>query len=218
LRQTVFKVGRRLRLITILPSHKKQTAPDQGALRLAASGTEAAGVGRLVALHKGDCADWRPKRTPTFVATNPPWGGRLPTASEGRGGGGGRGERGWQQEGRGGARDRFSGGSGDEEEDGGGWREQREFGGGGGGEDEGAWEGLAAFLKGRCPGAQAWVLSGAPELTRGLGMRSFKKRSVTLGGAKAALLGYDVLPPRERDGWGGAGEREGGEGERGGRS
>lgn len=62
-----------------------------------------------------------------------------------------------------------------------------------------AWGCLSGFLKGSCPGAEAWLLSGAPELTRGLGMRSFKKRSVTLGGVKAAWLGYEVRGPGGRE-------------------
>ena len=48
----------------------------------------------------------------------------------------------------------------------------------------------------RCGGAQAWGLSGGPELTATLKMRSFARRAVTLGGVKAAWLGYDVLPPK----------------------
>ncbi|GBF96891.1 hypothetical protein Rsub_09896 [Raphidocelis subcapitata] len=155
----------------------------EGSLGLARASAQAAGVASSVRLHRGDCADWRPSPAPAFVATNPPWGGRLlgprgggerPGSGSGSGGGGGGGD-GWE----------------------GGW----EGGGGGGGGDQGdgisdelraTWGSLAAFLKAGCPGAEAWTLSGAPGLTAALGMRSFKKRSVSIGGVKGAWLGYVV--------------------------
>jgi 23S rRNA G2445 N2-methylase RlmL len=147
----------------------------EGALRLAQASARTAGVGGSVKLHLGDCGAWAPAGglVPTFVATNPPWGGRL-LGDDGGGGGRGGGGRGG--------------------------------GGGGSREMEAAWSGLGEFLKGGCPGATAWVLSGAPELTRGLGMRSHKKRSVTVGGVKAAWLGYDVRGPG--DGGPGGGGRD----------
>jgi 23S rRNA G2445 N2-methylase RlmL len=165
---------------------------QQGALRLSKASARAAGVGHKVKLHHGNCSSWAPPCTPTFVATNPPWGGRLlapPGGAERDSGGASQQQQQQQQRGR----------------------RQGEEGAANGERPaglEGAWAGLAAFLKGRCPGAKAWVLSGAPELTRGLGMRSFKKRSVSVGGVKVALLGYDVLPPREGGARWGRGEDE----------
>jgi len=187
----------------------------KGALRLASSAIEAAGMSRLIALHRGDCSQWQPKHTPTFVATNPPWGGRLMNEGDRRQ------QPQWRQQQQGG-RDRDSGSGsrnrrgqeefgwrGDDDEGDGFDQGRGAFSGGNGdGEElEDAWVSLQRFLKVRCPNAQAWVLSGAPELTRALGMRSFKQRSVSIGGVKTAWLAYDVLPPRvdrdDRDGEGG---------------
>jgi 23S rRNA G2445 N2-methylase RlmL len=168
-------------------------------VRLARSAAAAAGVGDLVSLQQGDCSTWRPKRTPTVVATNPPWGTRLLGGEDDR-----RPQQQQQQQEqqeqqqqqqrhqeRGSPRDGFRGG-----------------GGGAARADMGAeppsaelfetWGRLSGFLKERCPGADAWVLSGAPDLTAALGMRSFKKRAVTVGGVKAAWLGYQVRGLDER--------------------
>ncbi|KAI8473549.1 MAG: putative RNA methylase family UPF0020-domain-containing protein [Monoraphidium minutum] len=192
-----------------------------GALQLAKAGAAAAGVPRLITLSQGGCGKWCPGRTPTMVATNPPWGGRL--LGDGGGGGGaraprggrdGRGHRGWDDGVDWDGRDGGGGGGG---------RDGDRGGGGGGDADpelERAWVDLSRFVKGACPGADAWVLCGAPGLSSALGMRSFKKRSVTVGGVKAAWLGYAVRaregegePERGGGGYGreGAAER-GGEG------
>ncbi len=45
---------------------------------------------------------------------------------------------------------------------------------------------------GLCTGSVAWVLSGAPEGTQELRMRSSKQRSITLGGVKAKWIKYEV--------------------------
>ena len=59
---------------------------------------EAAGVGRMVRLSQGPCAQWQPPRQPSVVVTNPPWGARL--ADGGAGGSGGEAaglESAWQE-------------------------------------------------------------------------------------------------------------------------
>ena len=53
-------------------------------------------------------------------------------------------------------------------------------------------------------GAVAWVLSGAPEATDELRMRSSKQRSVTIGVVKAKWIQYEV---RAQGGGGGASRR-----------
>lgn len=45
-------------------------------------------------------------------------------------------------------------------------------------------------------GAEAWVLSGNPEVSRHLGMRASSKKAVRLGGQKTMWLQYNI---RSRD-------------------
>jgi len=47
-------------------------------------------------------------------------------------------------------------------------------------------------------GADAWVLSGNPEVTSHLGMRSCRKRSVMIGGHKTAWLKYEVRSQQQQ--------------------
>jgi len=47
-------------------------------------------------------------------------------------------------------------------------------------------------------GAEAWVLSGNPEVTSYLGMRSCRKRSVMIGGQKTAWLKYEVRSQQQQ--------------------
>jgi len=49
----------------------------EGSLALARRALEAAEVGHLVTLERGDAARWTPPRPPDWVAVNPPWGERL---------------------------------------------------------------------------------------------------------------------------------------------
>jgi 23S rRNA G2445 N2-methylase RlmL len=150
-----------------------------------------------VRLHHGACGEWQPASAPTLVATNPPWGVRLRGEGGGDGDGGGRlrlqarGDRGAGR-GRGGFEGPEEGGGGEEVD----------------GAVAGSWRELASFLKAECGGADAWVLSGSPGLTSELGMRSFKRRAVTVGGVKAAWLGYEVHGGRD----GGAAAAAAGEG------
>lgn len=48
-----------------------------GALSLARLSVDAAEVGSLMHLERGDIATWRPARPPEWIFTNPPWGERL---------------------------------------------------------------------------------------------------------------------------------------------
>jgi hypothetical protein len=58
---------------------------------------------------------------------------------------------------------------------------------------------LPAFCNWLLPaGAEAWVLSGSPEVTQYLGMRSSKKRSISIGGVKTAWLKYEVRDQRQQ--------------------
>jgi len=41
-------------------------------------------------------------------------------------------------------------------------------------------------------GAEAWVLSGNPEMSRHLGMRASSKKAVRLGGQKTMWLQYGI--------------------------
>jgi putative N6-adenine-specific DNA methylase len=58
-----------------------------------------------------------------------------------------------------------------------------------------SWRALGTFLR-RCPGAQAYVLSGAPELTRHIGLRSSQRWPVKIGQLDARWLRYAMLPRR----------------------
>jgi len=51
---------------------------------------------------------------------------------------------------------------------------------------------LRHFLKTRCAGAQAWILSGSVGPTRFLGMRAARKFPVRIGKVEARILRYDV--------------------------
>ncbi|MCC6671146.1 MAG: RNA methyltransferase [Planctomycetes bacterium] len=55
-----------------------------------------------------------------------------------------------------------------------------------------SWRDLGAFLRARCPGAQAYVLSGDPGLTRHLGLRSTQRWPVHNGPIECRLVRYDV--------------------------
>lgn len=56
-----------------------------------------------------------------------------------------------------------------------------------------AWQHLGQFLKMSAPGSRAVLLSGDRALTRGLGMRAFRKIPVRIGGVDCRVLMYDVL-------------------------
>jgi putative N6-adenine-specific DNA methylase len=67
------------------------------------------------------------------------------------------------------------------------------------GEDlEESWRRLGAFLRERCAGAAAWVLSGNPGLTRRLGLRASRKLAVRNGPIDCRWLRYaiDARPSR----------------------
>ena len=55
-----------------------------------------------------------------------------------------------------------------------------------------SWRDLGAFLRDRCGGAKAFVLSGNPELTRHLGMRASRKWPFRNGPIDCRLLQYEV--------------------------
>jgi len=57
-----------------------------------------------------------------------------------------------------------------------------------------SWRALGTLLR-RCPGATAYVLSGAPELTRHLGLRSSQRWPLRIGPLEARWLRYEI---RER--------------------
>eukprot|EP00892_Ulva_mutabilis_P010337 jgi/Ulvmu1/7676/UM038_0106.1 len=70
------------------------------------------------------------------------------------------------------------------------------------GEEEGeeepaaaAWADLGAFLKGQCPGAHAWILSGTKGPTQALRMKATRRYPLSLGGVDCRLLHYEVRPP-----------------------
>ena len=54
-----------------------------------------------------------------------------------------------------------------------------------------SWRALGTLLR-RCPGAHAWVLSGAPELTRHMGLRSSRRWPVRIGQLDARWLHYEM--------------------------
>lgn len=173
-------------------------AVPQGAVGLALHSIAAAGLGPVanIDIHTGCCSEWRPAATPTLVVANPPWGLRLPSdggdrgVSQGRAGrgggnapGGGNTRRRWQQQ------------EGDDDAAAATAAAEPE-----GPSPVNAWRALGGFLKARCPGAEAWVLSGSADATRELGMRSSRKRSISLGGVKALWLKYEVRAARPGDG------------------
>jgi len=55
-----------------------------------------------------------------------------------------------------------------------------------------SWRDLGAFLRARCAGATAWVLSGNPELGRDLGLRASRKVPVRNGPLDCRWLRYEV--------------------------
>eukprot|EP00803_Ostreobium_quekettii_P011429 evm.model.scf_1198EXC.3 EVM.evm.TU.scf_1198EXC.3 scf_1198EXC:29856-37483(+) len=57
---------------------------------------------------------------------------------------------------------------------------------------EGSWVELGNFLRQKCQGATAYVLSGNSENTRHLGMRASRKFPLVIGGVQCRLLKYDV--------------------------
>lgn len=59
-----------------------------------------------------------------------------------------------------------------------------------------SWRALGTFLR-RCPGAVAYVLSGAPELTRHIGLRSSRRWPLKIGQLDARWLRYEIH--RRRD-------------------
>ena len=61
-----------------------------------------------------------------------------------------------------------------------------------------AWTQLRGFLKDRCGGSTAWVLSGNKELTQHLRMRSSSRLRIESSGTDLAFISYDVLRPRPR--------------------
>jgi putative N6-adenine-specific DNA methylase len=63
-------------------------------------------------------------------------------------------------------------------------------------EAEESWEKLGRFLKARCGGASAWVLSGNPELTRFLYLKAAKRHPLRIGRTDCRVIRYDV---RARD-------------------
>ena len=64
-------------------------------------------------------------------------------------------------------------------------------------EAEASWRKLGRFLKNRCGGASAWVLSGNPELTRFLGLKASRRHPLRIGQHDCRMIRYDI---RKRDG------------------
>ena len=59
-----------------------------------------------------------------------------------------------------------------------------------------SWRDLGAFLREQCPGAWAYVLSGSPELTRHLGLRSSVRWPVRNGPIECRWVEYEIGPRR----------------------
>lgn len=59
-------------------------------------------------------------------------------------------------------------------------------------EAEASWRKLGAFLKARCGGASAWVLSGNPELTRFLYLKAGQRHPLRIGRTDCRVIRYDV--------------------------
>ncbi len=59
-----------------------------------------------------------------------------------------------------------------------------------------SWDALSVFLKQRCPGAVAHVLSGSPELTRRLRLKADRRWPVRNGPIDCRLLRYRLHPAR----------------------
>lgn len=50
---------------------------NEGALKIARAGAQAAGVGHLISFQHGDAANFKPKKFPDLIVANPPWDRRL---------------------------------------------------------------------------------------------------------------------------------------------
>lgn len=59
-------------------------------------------------------------------------------------------------------------------------------------EAEASWLSLGQFLKSRCAGASAWVLSGNPELTRFLRLKAAQRYPLRIGRTDCRVIRYDV--------------------------
>lgn len=112
-----------------------------GAIAIARSTADAAGVGRAIRFEQQSAGEVRLENPPAVVTVNPPYGERL-------------------------------------------------------GQDEAelydSWRQLARFLHEECSGAVAWVLSGNPELTRVLRLKSSRKHPLRNGSIDCRWLRYDV--------------------------
>lgn len=109
----------------------------QGALKLAQEAASAASVAKIISFNNKSCANWIPKRTPTMVVANPPWGIRLLPGQKQAGSSSS--SRVEQQQQRGGGRWEQQR-----------WQQQEEI----DGDDDLAdtWQQLSIFLKQQCPG------------------------------------------------------------------
>jgi hypothetical protein len=61
-----------------------------------------------------------------------------------------------------------------------------------------SWEALGRFLKREAGGSEAFLLSGNPDVTRGLRMKVERKRPIEQSGLSLRLLKYNVLPPKPK--------------------
>jgi putative N6-adenine-specific DNA methylase len=112
-----------------------------GAIAIARSSAEAAGVADVVHFEQRDAATVRLEKAPGLVLVNPPYGERIGT---------------------------------DE------------------GELYDSWRQLARFLHEEAQGAVAWVLSGNPELTRTLRLKTSRKHPVRNGTIDCRWLRYEI--------------------------
>jgi putative N6-adenine-specific DNA methylase len=55
-----------------------------------------------------------------------------------------------------------------------------------------SWKELGRFFKGRCGGSTAWVLSGNPEVTRNLGMKTSRRVPLQVGPIECRFLRYEI--------------------------
>jgi 23S rRNA G2445 N2-methylase RlmL len=55
-----------------------------------------------------------------------------------------------------------------------------------------SWNELGRFLKRSCAGATAWILSGNPELTRHLGMKTSRRIALPVGPIECRFLRYEI--------------------------
>ncbi|KAK9811854.1 hypothetical protein WJX72_011203 [[Myrmecia] bisecta] len=151
----------------------------EGAVALARRDAVAAGVDDMIEFSSGSCASWRPREVPHVVITNPPWGQRLlPDELPDRASFNDRNPQGNSYE----RRQQAGGDSPNSRQQ---W-----------GQLNSAWQDLSVFLKGQCPNASAYVLSGNKDITRQLFMKAERRIPLTLGGKDCRLLKYQVLPPK----------------------